>query len=124
MKAQAKRGLEILSQTKYNEYRKIPAELGDKLHTLIHSITPELVGDKPNLNFAPLQPLLIAAQGDVNRLYFVPKKGRALTGTFTHTMRGVSRVFPYLTDEGLEIAANIFDVIDEIADTLAGEDDD
>lgn len=124
MNAQAKRGLDILATTKYNEYNKIPKDLGVKLHTLIHSINPELVGDKPNPNFAPLHPLLIAAQGDVNRLYFVPKKGRALAKTFTHTMRGVSRVFPYLTDAGIDIAVNIFDVIDEIADTLAGEDDD
>jgi len=123
MKAQAKRGLEILSQTKYDQYNKIPAELGDELHEFIHSITPEQVQDEPNINFVPLQPLLFGAQEDVNRMYSVPRKGRALANTFTHTMRGFRRVFPYLTDEGLEIAADIFNTIDKIADTLAGEDD-
>lgn len=123
MNAQVKRGLDILATTKYNEYNKIPKDLGVKLHNLIHSITPEMVGDQINPNYQPKSLLLQDANRDVNRLYFVPKKGRALMGTFNQTMRGISRVFPYLTDAGLEIAGDIFDVIDEIADTLAGEDD-
>lgn len=117
------RALEILNNQSQSvaKMRIIPESLRGQLNEIVRELKPEMIGESINPEAAIHGATFIGIQNDIIRI-LTAERGLPVANSLAQFNRGFWAICNKVNNEGLSVMLKICDVIDAIADELAGED--